>query len=85
MRIFHSPVLSFLLSLSIFGLVGYDFLSMPGTYDTMDTSYTVFSVERITIDRQWGRILCMTMAVAIMATQIAQLLIPKASLISGNE
>lgn len=85
MRLVLPPVFSILLSLSILGLIGYDFWSMPGTYDTIDTSYAIFSVERITIDGQWGHVLCMAMAVAIIAIQIAQFLLPKAPPISGHE
>jgi hypothetical protein len=73
MRIFLS-VLSILFSLSIFGLVGYDFLSLPGTYDSGNMSYTIFSSQRITIDGQWGYILCMAMALAIAALQVVQFL-----------
>ncbi len=85
MRIALLPFLSILFSLSIFGLVGYDFWSMPGTYDLPDRSYTVFSTERITIDGQWGHILCMVMAVTIAALQVAQFLLSRAQTISGNE
>ena len=85
MRVVLPPVLTILLALSIFGIVAYDFWSMPGTYDTVDTSYTIFSTERITIDGQWGHVLCMTMAVAITAVQIAQFLHPSAPTISSQK
>lgn len=72
------PVLSILFSLSIFGLVGYEFQSLPMTTDINNVSYTILTPERITMDGQWGHVLCMAMALAIAALQVAQLLSQKA-------
>lgn len=74
MRAFLPPFLTILLSLAILGLVGYDFWLLPMTTDLGDVSYAIHSPERITIDGQWGHVLCMMMAMGIVALQVVQLL-----------
>lgn len=82
MRAVLPPFLSVLLSLLIFGLVGYDLSLMPRTTDTVDGSYAIYSVRRITIDGQWGHVLCLLMTLGIVALQVAQFYLQRVRAIS---
>jgi hypothetical protein len=54
-------------------LVGHNFLTTAGHFDVGDTSYTIHSPERITIDGQWGRVICIGGAMTAIVCQLIQL------------
>ena len=58
----------------VIALVGYDFFTTAGHFDVGDTSYTIHSPQRITIDGQWGHVICMGGAMIAIVCQVIQLI-----------
>jgi len=57
----------------IVALVACDFFRTAGHFDVGDTSYAIHSPERITIDGQWGQVICIGGAITAIVCQMIQL------------